>query len=112
MIETDLLGLILTFLARDVVADLDLDYILNNQGHIPALLLWDRVADLLAHGVAFLGVLLAGDLPFIADLLWYLPIYSVHNVVTLLPGDVPENIHVRNEMLLLARKSTCNCQDT
>ena len=97
LVVTDLLGLIPALLARDVIADLDWDHLLHNLGHIPALLLGDRVADLLADGVAFLSVLVAGNLSVITDLLRHLPLYSVLDVVALLPGDIPESITGRRK---------------
>jgi len=101
LVQTDLLGLVPAHLARDVVADLDWDHLLHNLRHIPTLLLGDGVADLLADGVAFLGILVAGDLPVLADLLRHLPLYSVLHVAALLPGDIPATVHINSVALLL-----------
>jgi len=64
------------------------------------------VADLLADSVAFLSVLVAGDLSVITDLLRHLPLYSVLDVVALLPGDIPATVHIHSVALLLIVSDT------
>merc|ERR1712059_183773 len=106
LIQTDLLGLVLAHLARHGIADFDRHHDLHNLGDILVLLLGDIPADLLAHGVALLSVLVAGDLSVIADLLRNLPLHRVLDIVTLLPRHVPAAVNMNSVALLLRMGDT------
>jgi len=104
LIQADLLSLIPAHLARHVVADLDRHQLLHNLGDILALLFRNISADLLADCVALFGVLVAGDLSVLADLLRNLSFHSVLDIATLLPWHIPAVVH-KNSIALLLRMS-------
>jgi len=91
LVQADLLCLVPAHLARHGVAHLDRHQLLHNLRDVLAFLLGDVAADLLAGGVALLRVPVAGDLPVLADLLRNLPLYSVLDIVTLLPWHIPKS---------------------
>jgi len=106
LVQADLLSLVPAHLARHGVADLDRYQLLHNLGDVLAFLLGDIATDLLADGVTLLRVLVAGDLPVLADLLWNLPLYSVLDIVALLPWHIPAAVLVNSIALLFRVRHT------